>query len=112
MKTTKVKTYSIGLLVLALAMASTAAFANDNLTATVTNDTGVTAVIVNNGSAVGTIQPTYTLNSSCTPGTLATFKLAMTVVPGSGTAPAYPAPSLLKMLAMARGCDSRRHRQL
>jgi len=90
MKTIKVKTYGIGLLVLALAMASTAAFANDNLVATVINGTGATAVIVDNGLAQGTIQPTYSLSASCTTGTLATFNLAMAVQVGTGTAPAYP----------------------
>ena len=90
MKTINVKTYGIGLLVLALAMASTAAFANDNVIATVTNVGSPEAVIVNNGVALGTIQPTYSLSASCTTGTLATFNLAMAVQVGTGTAPAYP----------------------
>jgi hypothetical protein len=91
MKTINVKTYGIGLLVLALAMASTAAFANDNVIATVTNDTGATAVIVSNGVAQGTIQPIYSLSaSSCTTGTLATFNLAMKIELGKNNAPTYP----------------------
>jgi hypothetical protein len=91
MKTIKLKTYGIGLLVLALAMASTAAFANDQITSTVSRISGPIPIIVNNGVPSGTIRLNYTVVGNSIPcGQFATFNLALQAGPGTnGKSPTY-----------------------
>jgi hypothetical protein len=93
MKTIKVKTYGIGLLVLALAMASTAAFANDQITSTVSRLSGPIPIIVNNGVPSGTIRLDYTVVGNSIPcGQFATFNLALQAAAGTkGQTGSYPA---------------------
>ena len=92
MKTIKVKTYGIGLLVLALAMASTAAFANDQITSTVSRISGPIPIIVNNGVPSGTIRLDYIVVGNSIPcGQFATFRLDLQAGPGTnGKSPTYP----------------------
>jgi hypothetical protein len=77
---------------LLLAMASTAAFANDQVVSTVTNLPGPQAVIVNNGVPSGTIQLWYTVVGTAFPcGSFAQFNLGLTDTAGSnGQTPNYP----------------------
>jgi hypothetical protein len=93
MKTIKLMTHSIGLLVLTLAMASTAAFANDQITSTVTPVSGPTPIIQTNGVASGTIRLNYTVVGASIPcGTFATFDLGLQASAGTNikTAASYP----------------------
>jgi hypothetical protein len=76
-----------------LALASTAAFANDQIVSTVSNSsTGPQAVIVNNGVPSGTIQLWYTYVASSFPcGQFSQFNLALQDLAGSnGQHPSYP----------------------
>jgi hypothetical protein len=76
---------------LLLALASTAAFANDQVVSTVTNLPGPQAVIVNNGVPSGTIQLWYTVVGTAFPcGSFAQFSLGLTDTAGSsGKTPSY-----------------------
>jgi hypothetical protein len=75
-----------------LALVSASAFANDQLTSSVTIPSGQpTPVIVNNGVPSGTIQLWYTnVGTSFPCGTFATFTLNLQDAAGKGTAPSYP----------------------
>ncbi|HET8636062.1 MAG TPA: hypothetical protein VFL96_04350, partial [Acidobacteriaceae bacterium] len=75
-----------------LALASASAFANDQLTSSVTPLTGPTPVIVNNGVPSGTIQLWYhVVGSQFTCGQFAQFTLNLNDAAGtSGQAPSYP----------------------
>jgi hypothetical protein len=77
---------------LLLAMASTAAFANDQVVSTVSNLPGPQATIVNNGVPSGTIQLWYTVVGTAFPcGSFAQFSLGLTDTAGSnGQTPSYP----------------------
>lgn len=89
----KTRTLLISLLVLLLAAASTAAWANDRVVSTVTIPADQpSAVIVNNGVPSGTIQLWYTVSGFSYPcGPFANFNLGLSdPAAGSGKAPAYP----------------------
>jgi hypothetical protein len=77
-----------------LALASTSAFANDQITSGVAIPDGQpTPIIQDNGVAQGTIQLWYTVVGSSFPcGTFATFTLNLQDAAGKGTAPSYPVP--------------------
>lgn len=87
------KQFSLRFCAVLLVTASTAAFANDQITSTVSSSTPP-AVIVNNGVASGTIQLGYTYVGSSLPcGTspFATFNLGLVDTAGTnGQAPSYP----------------------
>jgi hypothetical protein len=86
------KTKHFAIVVLAfLALAGASAFANDQITSSVTPLTGPTPVIVNNGVPSGTIQLWYTnIGTSFPCGTFATFTLNLQDAAGSGQHPSYP----------------------
>jgi len=75
-----------------LALASASAFANDQLTSSVTPLTGPTPVIVNNGVPSGTIQLWYhVVGTQFTCGQFAQFTLNLNDAAGtSGRSPSYP----------------------
>ena len=75
-----------------LALASASAFANDQLTSSVTPLTGPTPVIVNNGVPSGTIQLWYhVVGSQFTCGQFAQFTLNLQDAAGTtGQSPSYP----------------------
>lgn len=75
-----------------LALASASAFANDQLTSSVTPLTGPTPVIVNNGVPSGTIQLWYhVVGSQFTCGQFAQFTLNLNDAAGTtGQSPSYP----------------------
>lgn len=82
----------LAVLVSILALASASAFANDQLTSTVTPLTGPTPVIVNNGVPSGTIQLWYhVVASQYTCGQFAQFTLNLQDTAGTkGQVPNYP----------------------
>ena len=87
------KHFSLGFCVFLLATASTAAFANDQVTSTVSSSSPA-ANILNNGVRSGTIQLWYTYVGASLPcGTtpFATFNLGLANTAGTnGKAPTYP----------------------